>query len=65
MAENKMPDQRMLALDILLLTEDGAGFSSQLTEAALTKYDYLPAEQKGFIRRLCDGCVRERLYLDY
>ena len=65
MAEQKLPDQREIALDILLLTEEENNFSNRIIDAALDKYAYLPEQQKGLIRRLCDGCIRERIFLDH
>ncbi len=65
MGKQKQPDQREIALDILLLTEESGTFSNRIIDAALDKYAYLPEQQKGLIRRLCDGCIRERIYLDH
>lgn len=61
MAENA----REIVLDTLLEIERNNVFSSQLLRAVLDKYDYLDAQDKGFIKRLTEGCIERKIELDY
>lgn len=56
---------REIVLDALLELEKGAAYSSQVIKAILDKYDYLPEQEKRFIKRLTEGCVERRIELDY
>lgn len=61
MAENT----REIVLDILLELERGSQYSHQLLKAVLDKYNYLPGQEKAFIKRLTEGTLERRLELDY
>ncbi len=46
--------------------QEGHGIkASELLKDILTKYDYLPVEEKAFIKRLFDGCQERQITLDY
>lgn len=61
MAENT----REIVLDILLEIEKNKTFSNQLLKAVLDKYNYLQVQEKGFIKRLTEGCIERKIELDY
>lgn len=61
MAENA----REIVLDTLLEIERNDVFSSQLLKSVLDKYDYLDIQDKGFIKRLTEGCIERKIELDY
>ncbi|MCM1120635.1 MAG: 16S rRNA (cytosine(967)-C(5))-methyltransferase RsmB [bacterium] len=56
---------REIVLDALLVLERGTAYSSQIIKAVLDKYDYLPEQEKRFVKRLTEGCVERRIELDY
>lgn len=58
-------NHRALVLDMLLLTERGQEYASEILRGTLNKYDYLPGREKAFIKRLFEGCVERRITLDY
>lgn len=61
MAENT----RELVLDMLLEIEKNKVYSNQLMKAVLDKYNYLPVQEKRFIKRLAEGTIERRIELDY
>lgn len=61
MAENT----REIVLDALLELERGNQYSHQLLRAVLDKYDYLPGQEKAFMKRLFEGTIERRIELDY
>lgn len=58
-------DTREIVLDILLELEQGKTQSHVLIRSVLDKYDYLPAKEKAFLKRLAEGCIERQLELDY
>lgn len=56
---------REIVLDTLLEIERNDVFSSQLLKSVLDKYDYMDAQDKGFIKRLTEGCIERKIELDY
>lgn len=56
---------REIVLDALLELEKSTAYSSQVIKAILDKYDYLPEQEKRFVKRLTEGCVERRIELDY
>ena len=56
---------RELVLDILLAIERGEGFSHKLLKDTLDKYDYLERKDKAFIKRIVEGTLERRMYLDF
>ena len=60
-----MENTREIILECLLELEKGEAFSSVLIRQALQKYDYLPQQDKAFIKRVTEGAVERRIELDY
>lgn len=56
---------RTLVLEILMELEKPDRKANLVLRGVLMKYDYLPQRDKAFIRRLAEGCSKERLRLDY
>lgn len=56
---------RALVLTMLLQLESGQEYGNVILRDTLAKYDYLPAQEKAFIKRLFEGCVEYRIQLDY
>lgn len=61
MAENI----REIVLDMLMEEEKGEVYSHRLVFDVLTKYDYLTAQEKAFIKRVFEGTIERRIELDY
>ena len=55
---------RELALMILLEIEEGEQSNTAIRNA-LTRYQFLPKQERAFITRLCEGTLEYRLYIDY
>ncbi|MDE5699705.1 MAG: 16S rRNA (cytosine(967)-C(5))-methyltransferase RsmB [Lachnospiraceae bacterium] len=62
--QNKMQsvNQRMLVLE-MLLTENA--YSHMIVRDVLNKYNYLPQQEKSFIKRLYEGTLERQIELDY
>lgn len=60
-----MENTREIILDGLLELEREEGFSNVLVRGMLQKYDYLPVQEKAFIKRVTEGTVERRIELDY
>ncbi len=56
---------REIVLDMLLEEEKGEAYSHKLVFDVLTKYDYLTAQEKAFIKRVFEGTIERRIELDY
>ncbi len=56
---------RELVLEILLELERGKTYSHVLIRSVLDKYDYLPAREKAFVKRLAEGTIERGLELAY
>lgn len=56
---------RELILDMLMEMEKGKVYSNILIRNVLDKYDYLPAKDKAFIKRVTEGTLERRIQLDY
>ena len=56
---------RELVLDILLAIEKGEDFSHKLIKSTLDKYDYLERKDKAFIKRIVEGTLERKMYLDF
>ncbi len=56
---------REIVLDILLELSGQTEYSNVLIGAALDKYDYLDSREKAFIKRVSEGTIERRIYLDY
>ncbi len=62
--QNKIHDinQRMIVLE-MLLTENA--YSHVIVRDVLNKYNYLPQQEKSFIKRLYEGTLERQIELDY
>ncbi len=58
-------DTREIVLDVLLELERGKEYSNRLIRSVLDKYDYLPRQDKAFVKRLTEGVLERGLELDY
>ncbi len=56
---------RELVLEILLELGRGGAYSHVLIRSVLDKYDYLPAQEKAFVKRLAEGTIERGLELAY
>ncbi len=56
---------RDIALEVLLEVLEKEGYSHKVLGAALTKYQYMDKQQRGFLTRLCEGTIERALELDY
>ncbi len=52
-------------LDLLLEYERGSVFLSELISNVLMKYSYLEERDRAFIKALSEGCVENRIAIDY
>lgn len=60
-----MENTREIILEALLELEKGEVFCNVLMGRILEKYDYLPQQEKAFIKRVTEGTVERRIELDY
>lgn len=58
-------NSREIILDILLEMERNGEFSSTLIKGVLDKYDYLPPQEKAFIKRVTEGSIERQIELDF
>lgn len=65
LSKDKGINIRELALDILMEVSKNGEKSHVVLKAVLDKYDYLPPQDKGFLRRLVSGTIEYRLRLDH
>lgn len=56
---------REIILDTLIALERDGEFSNRLIKAVLDKYDYLPVQEKSFIKRVTEGTIERQIELDY
>lgn len=56
---------RELIVDMLLEMEREKIYSNVLIRNVLDKYDYLPAKDKAFIKRVTEGTLERRIQIDY
>ena len=56
---------RNLILDILLEINENNGFTHMVLSDALSKYQYLPMQDRAFISRVVRGTVERKITLDY
>lgn len=56
---------REVSLDILMAVEKGESFSHKLLKDTLDKYDYLERKDKAFIKRIVEGTLERKMYLDF
>ncbi len=58
-------NEREIILETLLLIEKGEDFSNRIITDVLDKYAYMDRQHRGFIKRVCEGCVEYRIRLDH
>ena len=56
---------REIALEVLVEVLEKGGYSHKVLGAALSKYQYMDKQQRGFLTRLCEGTIERALELDY
>ena len=56
---------RELILEILLQIEEEGDHSHIAIRNALSKYQFLPKQERSFITRVCEGTLEYRIYIDY
>ena len=56
---------RELILEILLQIEEEGEHSHIAIRNALSKYQFLPKQERSFITRVCEGTLEYRIYIDY
>ncbi|MGN1148579.1 MAG: 16S rRNA (cytosine(967)-C(5))-methyltransferase RsmB [Lachnospiraceae bacterium] len=56
---------REIVLDMLLAVEREEEYSHRIIRDVLAKYDYLPGQEKAFIKRLFEGTLERRIELDF
>ncbi len=56
---------REMILDILLQIEEEGAHSHVALRSALSKYQFLPKQERAFITRVCEGTLEYRIYIDY
>lgn len=60
-----MENTREIILECLLEMERESVFGNLVIRQVLQKFDYLPPEEKAFIKRVTEGTVERRIELDY
>lgn len=60
-----MDNSREIILESLLELEKTDVYSNVLLRQVLHKYNYLPAQEKAFIKRVTEGTTERRIELDY
>lgn len=60
-----MIDEREIILDALTEILEKKQYTHLVMRAVLEKYAYLPRQQRGFIKRCCEGTVERLLQIDY
>ncbi len=56
---------REIVLEILLELAKTDGYVNLLLADVLEKYDYLMPKEKAFVKRVTEGCIEERIRIDY
>lgn len=60
-----MINTREVVLEMLLEILEKGRYSHLVTKAVLDKYSYLEQNDRAFIKRLCNGCVEQKIRIDY
>lgn len=56
---------REMILEILLEIEEEGKHSHIAIRNALSKYQFLPKQERAFITRVCEGTLEYRIFIDY
>lgn len=60
-----MINTREVVLEMLLEILEKGRYSHLVTKAVLDKYSYLEQNDRAFMKRLCNGCVEQKIRIDY
>lgn len=60
-----MINTREVVLEMLLDILEKGRYSHLVTKAVLDKYSYLEQNDRAFMKRLCNGCVEQKIRIDY
>jgi len=63
--EINVTDDRLIALETLLLIGKEDAFYNQILRDVLDKYSYLDKQERSFIKRLVEGVIERQIELDY
>ena len=58
-------NSREMILEILLQIEEEGEHSHIAIRNALSKYQFLPKQERAFITRVCEGTLEYRIQIDY
>ena len=61
----KEKNQREIVLDLLLLVEQKQEYSHIALQRALQKYQYMDKQARGFITKVFEGTIENRICIDY
>ena len=56
---------REMILEILLQIDEEGEHSHIAIRNALSKYQFLPKQERAFVTRVCEGTLEYRIYIDY
>ena len=56
---------REMIMEILLQIDEEGEHSHIAIRNALSKYQFLPKQERSFITRVCEGTLEYRIYIDY
>ena len=60
-----MINHRAIILETLLLIEKEEDYSHHIIRDVLDKYDYLPKQERSFIKRVTEGTLERKIELMY
>lgn len=60
----EMTDREIILDSLMEILEKGQ-YSHLVLRSVLQKYDYLPKQQRSFIKRTCEGTIENKIYIDY
>lgn len=60
-----MINTREVILDALMEILEKGQYSHLIMQGVLTKYGYLDKQERGFIKRVCEGTIEQKIRLDY
>ena len=56
---------REMIMEILLQIDEEGEHSHIAIRNALSKYQFLPKQERAFVTRVCEGTLEYRIYIDY
>lgn len=60
-----MINEREIILETLMEILERQQYSHLVIKSVLDKYEYLPKQQRSFIKRVCEGTIEQKIKLDY